>query len=172
MDPIPALQTALYGPHGFTLLGALMAFGLLSVLLALARFRSIQAPPSQDRNRGKSIDAKEIRGTGGWINGNALNAQAAVHEYEDPLVFYSAAANVTIRRTGGGGVRHPSTYLVSGDVTDREYYGRINAITAHVMADSVGFLHCGNFLTLEPSEFGQPGSTPKSVLWTYLRKQG
>jgi len=57
------------------------------------------------------------------------------------------------------------------DFMNRKYDGRTNTLANHVVADPVGFLHCGNFLSIEPSEHIQVGIAHKPVLWTYLRKQ-
>lgn len=171
MDAIQALQTALYGPQGFTLLGALIAFGILSLILALAQCRSIYALPRQTRIWRKSVSAKVLPNTGNWFNGHALNAQATVDGNGDPLVLPSPSGNLALRWTKGDGVQHSSTYAVSGNSIDRQYDGRTNTPAGHVAADTTGLLHCGNFLTLGLEREPEPGNPQKPVLWTYLRKK-
>ena len=171
MDGIPALQAAVFGPYGFTLLEVLVALGLLSVTMALAGSGLFQVFSFQTSYQDKAVATKDLRHAGSWFSGDALNAQSAVDENGDPLDCTSAANSVTLSWTGSDGVSHISTYQVAGDSLVREYDGSVNTIAEHVVANSVGFLHCGNLLTMELEIEAEPGSTKKSVLWTYLRKQ-
>lgn len=47
----------------------------------------------------------------------------------------------------------------------------MNPLADDVVANSVGFIHCGNLLTLELEVEAESGGAQKSVLWTYFRRQ-
>ncbi len=83
----------------------------------------------------------------------------------------SAANSVTLSWTDHDGAMHSSTYQVSGNSFEREYDGRVNTLANHVVTNSVGFLHCGNLLTLKLEVESDSGKSNHTVLWTYLRKQ-
>ena len=171
MDAIPALQTAVYGTQGFTLVEVLVALGILSITVALAGSGLFQVFSFQTSYQDRVIATKDLRHAGSWFSGDALNAQAAVDENGEPLDCLSASDSVTLSWTGNDGVYHSSTYKVSGDSFEREYDGRVNILADHVVANSVGFFHCGNLLTLELEVESDSGKVNNTVLWTYLRKQ-
>ena len=83
----------------------------------------------------------------------------------------SASDSVTLSWTDNDGAYHSSTYQVSGDPFERAYGGRVNTLAEHVVSDSVGFIHCGDLLTLELKVEADSGETQNTVLWTYLRRQ-
>ncbi len=171
MDAIPALQAAVYGTQGFTLVEVLVALGILSLAIALAGSGLFQVFSFQTSYQDKVVATKDLRHAGSWFSGDALNAQAAVDGNGEPLDCLSASDSVTLSWTGNDGAYHSSTYQVSGDSFERAYDGRVNTLADHVVSNSVGFLHCGNLLTLELEVEADPGQAKNTVLWTYLRRQ-
>ena len=171
MDAIPALQTAVYGTQGFTLVEVLVALGILSIAIALAGGGLFQVFSFQASYQDKVVATKGLRHAGSWFSGDALNAQAAVDGNGEPLDCLSASDSVTLSWTDNDGAYHTSTYQVSGDSFQRAYDGRVNTLADHVVTDSVGFLHCGNLLTLELEVEADSGQVKNTVLWTYLRRQ-
>ena len=171
MDPIPALQAAVYGTQGFTLVEVLVALGILSLAIALAGSGLFQVFSFQTSYQDKVVATKDLRHAGSWFSGDALNAQAAVDGNGEPLDCLSASDSVTLSWTGNDGAYHSSTYQVSGDSLKREYDGRVNTLADHVVSNSVGFLRCGNLLTLELEVEADSGQAKNTVLWTYLRRQ-
>ena len=171
MDAIPALQTAVYGTQGFTLVEVLVALGILSIAIALAGGGLFQVFAFQPSYQDKVVATKDLRHAGSWFSGDALNAQAAVDGNGEPLDCLSASDSVTLSWTDNDGAYHTSTYQVSGDSFRRSYDGRVNTLADHVVTDSVGFLHCGNLLTLELEVEADSGQVKNTVLWTYLRRQ-
>ena len=83
MDAIPALQAAVYGSDGFTLLEVLVALGILSLALALATGGLFQVFSIQTSYQDKVVATKDLRHAGSWFSGDALNAQAAVDGMEN-----------------------------------------------------------------------------------------
>ena len=148
MDAIPALQAAVYGTQGFTLVEVLVALGILSLAIGLAGSGLFQVFSFQTSYQDKVVATKDLRHAGSWFSGDALNAQSAIDENGEPLDCLSAADSVTLSWTDHGGAMHSSTYQVSGNSLEREYDGRVNTLANHVVSNSVGFLHCGNLLTL------------------------
>lgn len=171
MDAIPALQVGVYGSQGFTLMEVLVALGILSLAIGLAGSGLFQVFSFQTSYQDKTVATKDLRHAGSWFSGDALNAQAVADENEDPLDCLAASDSVTLSWTGNDGAFHSSTYQVSGDSFKRVYDGRVNTLADHVVTNSVGFLHCGNLLTLELEVEADSGKTNKTVLWTYLRKR-
>ena len=171
MEAIPALQTAVYGTQGFTLVEVLVALGILSIAIALAGGGLFQVFSFQTSYQDKVVATKDLRHAGSWFSGDALNAQAAVDGNGEPLDCLSASDSVTLSWTDNDGAYHTSTYQVSGDSFQRAYDGRVNTLADHVVTDSVGFLHCGNLLTLELEVEADSGQVKNTVLWTYLRRQ-
>ena len=171
MDAIPALQAAVYGTQGFTLVEVLVALGILSLAIALAGSGLFQVFSFQTSYQDKVVATKDLRHAGSWFSGDALNAQAAVDGNGEPLDCLSPSDSVTLSWTGNDGAYHSSTYQVSGDSFKRAYDGRVNTLADHVVTDSVGFLHCGNLLTLELEVEADSGQAKNTVLWTYLRRQ-
>ncbi len=171
MDAIPALQASVYGTQGFTLVEVLVALGILSLAIALAGSGLFQVFSFQTSYQDRVVATKDLRHAGSWFSGDALNAQAAVDGNGEPLDCLSASDSVTLSWTGNDGAYHSSTYQVSGDSFERAYDGRINTLADHVVTDSVGFLHCGNLLTLELEVEADSGQVKNTVLWTDLRKQ-
>ena len=49
--------------------------------------------------------------------------------------------------------------------------GAMDTLSDHVVTDSVGFLRCGNLLTLELEVEADSGQAKSTILWTYLRRQ-
>ena len=171
MEAIPALQTAVYGTQGFTLVEVLVALGILSLAIGLAGSGLFQVFSFQTSYQDKVVATKDLRHAGSWFSGDALNAQAAVDGNGEPLDCFSASDSVTLSWTDNDGAYHTSTYQDSGDSFQRAYDGRVNTLADHVVTDSVGFLHCGNLLTLELEVEADSGQVKNTVLWTYLRRQ-
>ena len=149
----------------------LVALGILSVAIALAGSGLFQVFSFQTSYQDRAIATKDLRHAGSWFSGDALNAQAAVDGNGEPLDCLSASDSVTLSWTDNDGAFHTSTYQVSGDSFQRAYDGRVNTLADHVVTDSVGFLHCGNLLTLELEVEADSGQAKNTVLWTYLRRQ-
>ena len=171
MDAIPALQVAVYAAQGFCLVEVLVDLGILCLAIGLAGVGLFQVFSYQNSSQDKTVATKNLRHVGNWFSGDALNAQAAVDENGDPLVSLAASDSVTLNWTGNDGAFHSSTYQVSGDSFKRGYDGRINTLAEHVVTHSVGFLHCGNLLTLALDAEADSGKADNTVLWTYLRKR-
>ena len=171
MEAMPILQAAISGLHGFTLVETLAALGILSVAVALAGNRLFQVLSFQTSSRDKAVATNHLRHGGSWFSGEALNAKAAWDEDRDPVDLLSASDGVTLSWTSSDGTNHSSTYQVSGDTFERDYGGRINHLASRAVADSPGFIHCGNLLTQELEVDDEQGNAKKPVLWTYLRRR-
>lgn len=171
IDAIPSLQAAVYGTQGFTVVEVLVALGILSRAIALAGSGLFQVFSFQTSYQDRAVATKDRRHAGSWFSGDALITQAAVDGNGEPLDCLSASDSVTLRWTGNDGVCHSSTYQGSGDSFERAHDGRVDTLSDHVVTDSVGFLHCGNLLTLEPEVEADSGKANNTVLWTYLRRQ-
>ena len=171
MDAIPACQTADHGTQGFTLVEVLVAMGIMSLAIGLAGSGLFQVFSFQTSYQDKVVATKDLRHAGSWFSGDALNAQAAVDGNGEPLDCLSASDSITLSWTDNDGAYHSSTYQVSGDSFEREYDVLVNTLAEHVVTDSVGFLHCGNLLTLELEVEADSGEAKNTVLRTYLRRQ-
>jgi type II secretory pathway pseudopilin PulG len=171
VEAMPILQAAISGLHGFTLVETLAALGSLLVAAALAGNRLFQVLSFQTSFRDKAVATSQLRHSGSWFSGESLNAKAAWDEGGEPVDLSSASDSVTLSWTGSDGTNHSSTYQVSGDSFERDYGGRINHLASRAVADSSGFIHCGNLLTLELEVDDEPGNARQPVLWTYLRRR-
>ncbi len=146
---------------GFALLEAAVGLSILSlgvVLIGTSVFQvlSIQRNWLDDR-----VATKDLRHTGSWFAGDALNAETVV------IAGTPEAPTVTISWVDSSDVFHSSIYSLDGDTLIRDDDGIVTPVAKSVV--SADFSLSGRVLTLDLTvNSGNSGTTPLT-LQTYLR---
>ena len=117
---------------------------------------SIQRNWQDDR-----VATKDLRHTGSWFAGDALNAETVV------ISGTPEAPTVTISWVDSSDVFHSSIYSLDGDTLIRDDDGIVTPVAKSVV--SADFSLSGRFLTLDLTVNSGNGGTTLMTLKTYLR---
>ena len=104
---------------------------------------------------------KDLRHTGSWFAGDALNAETVV------IGGTPEAPTVTLSWVDSSDVFHSSIYSLDGDTLVREDDGIVTPVAKGVV--SAEFSLSGQILTLELTVNSGNGGTTPLTLQTYLR---
>ena len=117
---------------------------------------SIQRNWQDDR-----VATKDLRHTGSWFAGDALNAETVV------ISGTPEAPTVTISWVDSSDVFHSSIYSLDGDTLIRDDDGIVTPVAKSVV--SADFSLSGRVLTLDLTVNSGNGGTTLMTLKTYLR---
>ena len=174
MRKISALKRVLDDSTGFSLVEALVALGILSLVVSLVSSGLFQVLSFQKPWQDDKLAVKELRHAGSWFAGDGLNTEevfdaGGVNKLTcnpDPAV-----QKVTLRWTDKDGVtKHTAIYSLTGQNLIRNYDGNENTMARPVVKNSLSFTLCGNFLNLNFKVEAKRGSTEDIVLQTYARR--
>ena len=160
-------------PSGFTLIEMVIALGLITVATgiigsALFRVTSIQRFWTDDM-----VATKSLRHIGSWFSGDALNAQDVVDSGGVLRLTCnpdSLEREVTLKWTSIDGTAHSANYAVAQDTLVRTVDGAKIILANQVIANSVSFTLCGEFLTLAVDVKADRNTTETLNLRTKIRK--
>ena len=173
MSLIKRVRRILSAPTGFTLIEVVIALGLITTATGIVgsgifRVTSIQRFWTDDM-----VATKSLRHIGSWFSGDALNAEDVVDSGGivrltcDPG---SPESEVTLKWTGTDGTAHSANYAVVQDTLVRTVDGAQITLADRVVANSVSFTLCGQFLTLAVDVDADRNTTETLSLRTHIRK--
>ena len=131
-----------------------MGVGLIGT--SVFQVLSIQRNWQDDR-----VATKDLRHTGSWFAGDALNAETVV------IAGTPEAPTVTISWVDSASVFHSSIYSLDGDTLSRNDDGIVTTVADGVV--SAVFSLSGRVLTLDLTVNSGNGGTTLLTLQTYLR---
>ena len=153
---------------------ALVALGILSMVVGLVSSGLFQVLSFQKPWQDDQLATKELRHAGSWFAGDTLNTEevfdaGGVNNLTcdpDPAV-----QKVTLRWTDKNGVtKHTVTYSLTGQNLVRNYDGNENTVARPVVTNSLSFSLCGSLLTLKFKVEAERDTTEDIVLQTYTRR--
>ncbi len=158
---------------GFTLIELVIALGLITTATGIVgsgifRVTSIQRFWTDDM-----VATKSLRHVGSWFSGDALNAEDVVDSGGVLRLTCSPGtpeSEVTFKWTAIDGTPHSANYAVVQDTLVRTFDGAQITLTDRVVAGSVSFSLCGQFLTLGAAVDADRGTTETLSLRTQIRK--
>ena len=146
---------------GFALLEAAVGLSILSLGVVLIGTSVFQVLSIQRNWQDDRVATKDLRHTGSWFAGDALNAETVV------ISGTPEAPNVTISWVDSSDVFHSSIYSLDGDTLIRDDDGIVTPVAKSVV--SADFSLSGRVLTLDLTVNSGNGGTTLMTLKTYLR---
>ena len=146
---------------GFALLEIAVGLSILSLGVGLIGTSVFQVLSIQRHWQADRVATKDLRHTGSWFAGDALNAETVV------IGGTPEAPTVTLSWVDSSDVFHSSIYSLDGDTLVREDDGIVTPVAKGVV--SAEFSLSGQILTLELTVNSGNGGTTPLTLQTYLR---
>ena len=146
---------------GFALLEIAVGLSILSLGVVLIGTSVFQVLSIQRHWQADRVATKDLRHTGSWFAGDALNAETVV------IGGTPEAPTVTLSWVDSSDVFHSSIYSLDGDTLVREDDGIVTPVAKGVV--SAEFSLSGQILTLELTVNSGNGGTTPLTLQTYLR---
>jgi hypothetical protein len=146
---------------GFALLEAAVGLSILSLGVVLIGTSVFQVLSIQRNWQDDRVATKDLRHTGSWFAGDALNAETVV------ISGTPEAPTVTISWVDSSDVFHSSIYSLDGDTLIRDDDGIVTPVAKSVV--SADFSLSGRVLTLDLTVNSGNGGTTLMTLKTYLR---
>ncbi len=148
---------------GFALLEIAVGLSILSMGVGLIGTSVFQVLSIQRHWQDDRVATKDLRHTGSWFAGDALNAETVV---------FGIPPKTTVTLTSSGIVddkpyTHEQVYGWDGDILTRTEEGVVTILADDV--DSAAFSLSGKFLTLEMGVNSGNGGITLMTLKTYLR---
>ena len=148
-------------PRGFALLEVAVGLSILSMGVGLIGTSVFQVLSIQRNWQDDRVATKDLRHTGSWFAGDALNAETVV------IAGTPEAPTVTISWVDSSDVFHSSIYRLDGDTLTRNDDGIVTQVAKGVV--SAEFSLSGRVLTLDLTVNSGNGGTTPLTLQTYLR---
>jgi len=173
MSLIKKARRILLAPSGFTLIEVVIALGLITTATGMVgsgifRVTSIQRFWTDDM-----VATKSLRHIGSWFSGDALNAEDVIDSGGVLRLTCNPVApesQVTLRWTSTDGTAHSANYAVVQDTLVRTFDGTQITLADRVVANSVSFTLCGQFLTIAVDVDADRNTTETLNLRTQIRK--
>ncbi len=146
---------------GFALLEVAVGLSILSTGVVLIGTSVFQVLSLQRYWQDDRVATKDLRHTGSWFAGDALNAETVV------IAGTPEAPTVTLSWVDSSDVFHSSVYSLDGDTLTRNDDGIVTPVAKGVV--SAEFSLTGRVLTLELTVNSGNGGTTPLTLQTYLR---
>ena len=146
---------------GFALLEIAVGLSILSLGVGLIGTSVFQVLSIQRHWQADRVATKDLRHTGSWFAGDALNAETVV------IGGTPEAPTVTLSWVDSSDVFHSSIYSLDGDTLVREDDGIVTPVAKGVV--SAQFSLSGQVLTLDLTVNSGNGGTTPLTLQTYLR---
>ena len=146
---------------GFGLLEVAVSLSILSLGVVLIGTTVFQVLSIQRHWQDDRVATKDLRHTGSWFAGDALNAETVV------IGGPPEDQTVTISWVDSSDVFHSSIYSLDGDTLTRNDDGIVTPVAKGVV--SAEFSLSGQVLTLDLTVNSGNGGTTPMTLKTYLR---
>ena len=159
---------------GFALLQVAVGLSILSLGVGLIGTSVFQVLSIQRHWQDDRVATKDLRHTGSWFAGDALNAETVVFGSPgDPTVTLSWSEIVDNSVPGSPVFQfHSSVYSLDGDTLTRTETLPDNSVVTTILADDVdsaAFSLSGRVLTLNMTVNSGNGGTTPMILKPYLR---